>query len=68
MPRPKRAVPNVTKELSLPPDLVARVDLELYSELEDRVPHGAWQQLLIVLLTNWLATRASLADIKKAIE
>lgn len=44
----------MTKELSLPPDLVARVDLELYSELEGRVPHGAWQKLLIKLLSNWL--------------
>lgn len=55
MPRPKKAIPSVTKEISLPPDLVARVDLALYSELEDRVPHGAWQRLLTELLANWLA-------------
>jgi hypothetical protein len=55
VPRPKKAIPSVTKEISLPPDLVARVDLALYSELEDRVPHGAWQRLLTELLANWLA-------------
>lgn len=54
MPRPKRAVPFVTKEIALPPDLVARVDLELYSALEDRVPQGAWQKLLTELLSSWL--------------
>lgn len=65
MPRPKRAVPNVTKELSLPPDLVARVDLELYSELEDRVPHGAWQKLLAELLNSWLARRDEIRNWSK---
>lgn len=59
MPRPKKAVPSVTKELSLPRDIVARVDLELYSELEDRVPHGAWQRLLTQLLTEWLGKVAA---------
>lgn len=54
MPRPKRAIPFVTKEISLPPELVARVDLELYSKLEDRVPQGAWQSLLVKLLNQWL--------------
>lgn len=54
MPRPKSAIPKVTKELSLPRDLVAKVDLALYSELEERVPHAAWQQLLVQLLNDWL--------------
>ncbi len=54
MPRPKSAIPSVTKELSLPRELVAKVDLALYSELEGRVPHAAWQKLLIELLGNWL--------------
>lgn len=55
MARMKKAVPSVAKEISLPPELVARVDLALYSELEDRVPHGAWQKLLCRLLGDWLA-------------
>ena len=54
MPRPARAVKYVTKELSLPPDIVAKVDLELYSDLECRVPHGAWQKLIVQLLGDWL--------------
>jgi hypothetical protein len=54
MPRPAKAVKSVTKEISLPPDIVAQVDLALYSELEGRVPHGAWQKLLTALLGEWL--------------
>lgn len=57
MPRPPKAVKSVTKEVSLPPDIVARVDLELFSELEGRVPHGAWQKLLTELLGEWLVWR-----------
>ena len=51
--RPKQ-LSRSPKELSLPPDIVARVDLALYSELEGRVPHGAWQKLLTHLLGEWL--------------
>lgn len=54
MPRPPKAIKSIAKEISLPPDIVARVDLQLYSELEGRVPHGAWQKLLTQLLTQWL--------------
>lgn len=54
MARPPKAIKSITKELSLPPDIVARVDLALYSELEGRVPHGAWQKLLTHLLGEWL--------------
>lgn len=67
MARPPKAVKSVTKELSLPPEIVAQVDLELYSELEGRVPHAAWQKLLTSLLGSWLEARkttAALADYK----
>lgn len=43
----------VEKNLSLPTSIVARVDLLLYSELEGRVPHGAWAKLVTRLLTEW---------------
>jgi hypothetical protein len=42
MVRPRKAVRPVEKSISLPLDLVTRVDLMLWSELEERVPHGAW--------------------------
>lgn len=40
MSRPKKTIPTVYVNLGLPEDLMARVQLELYSELEGRVPHG----------------------------
>lgn len=42
MPRPRRAIRPVEKSISLPEDLCAQVDLLLYSELEEKVPKGAW--------------------------
>lgn len=54
MPRPPAAVKPIVKELRLPPDIVARTDLILYSHLENRVPYGAWAKLLTQLLEEWL--------------
>ena len=39
----------------LPQSLVARVELELYSDLEGKVPFAAWQTLLVELLNERLA-------------
>jgi hypothetical protein len=44
MPRPRKAIRPVEKNISLPQDLVLKVDLLLYSELEGKVPFGAWQR------------------------
>ena len=54
MPRHKNPIPPASKNLQLPSDIVARVDLLLYSELEGRVPHGAWAKLVTELLRNHL--------------
>ena len=52
-----RYVP-VEKNISLPEDLVARVDLELFSELEGKVPFGAWQRYVEGLIRADLERRA----------
>lgn len=54
MPRPRKTDRPVEKTICLPQTLVARVDLELYSELEGKVPFGAWQKLVIELLERHL--------------
>lgn len=59
MARPKKAIRPVEKNISLPEDLVARVDLELFSELEGKVPFGAWQRYVERLIRDDLAKRAS---------
>lgn len=58
MGRPRKAVPSIEKNISLPRDLVARVDLELYSDLEGKVPFGAWQRYVESLIRADLERRA----------
>lgn len=58
MARPRKAIRPVEKTVSLPEDLVAKVDLELFSEVEGKVPFGAWQRYLEALIRADLARRA----------
>ena len=58
MGRPRKAVPSIEKNISLPRDLVAAVELELYSEVEGKVPFAAWQKYLEGLIRADLARRA----------
>lgn len=62
--RPRASVPSIEKNLSLPSDLVTRVDLLLYSELEERVPHGAWARYIARLIKEDLER---LAGAKKGV-
>ena len=57
MPRPRKAIRPVEKNISLPEDIVARVDLELFSEVEGKVPFGAWQWYVEALIRVDLARR-----------
>ena len=54
MARPPRAIRPVEKKVSLPEDIVGRIDLELFSDFEGKVPHGAWSRLLGELLHSHL--------------
>jgi len=58
MGRPRKAVPSIEKNISLPRDLVIAVELELYSEVEGKVPFAAWQRYLESLIRADLARRA----------
>ena len=50
MARPKKTVPTVYKNIGIPQDLADKVELELYSEVEGRVPFGAQQEFYTNLL------------------
>lgn len=52
MGRPRKAIRPIEKNISLPLDLVARVELELYSELEGKVPFGAWSRYVEKLIRD----------------
>ena len=59
MGRPRKAIPSIEKNISLPRDLVVAVELELYSEVEGKVPFAAWQRYLEDLIRKDLARRAA---------
>ena len=46
MGRPRKAIRSIEKNISIPEDLVLKVDLFLFSPLEQRVPHGAWSKYI----------------------
>jgi hypothetical protein len=59
MPKPPRADRPIEKTLSLPTSIVAKVDLLLLSEVEMKVPHGAWRDYVVALIEQDLQRRAA---------
>lgn len=57
MARPKKTDRPVEKNISLPQSVVVRVELELFSELEGKVPFGAWQRYIVRLVEADLTKR-----------
>lgn len=53
MPRPKNIIRPVNLKTSLPEDLRTWLDIHLWSETELRVPHGAYQRLIVHLLREY---------------
>lgn len=52
MPRPRAAVPGVSLHVVLPSDLHARMELDLYSPAEQRIPFNAKGKLITKLLRD----------------
>lgn len=52
MARPKLTNPTVYKNIGIPQDLCARLELELYSDLEQKIPFGAQQEFFTMLLRD----------------
>ncbi len=57
MPRVKRVDRPVRLEITLPESVSAAVELELFSDIEGRVPYGARSKLIEQLLRQWLTSR-----------
>ena len=57
MARPRKTDRPLEKNISLPQSLVVRVELELFSELEGKVPFGAWQRYIVRLIEADLAAQ-----------
>lgn len=61
MGRPAKAIPSIEKKISIPEDLCSRLDIMFFSELENRVPHGAWSRYITKLIREDLNGRAEKA-------
>lgn len=59
MPQPKKVIRTRFLRVGIPEDVLAKVDMELYSELEGRVPLGSYQKLITPMLEEWLQERAT---------
>lgn len=60
MPRPRKVERSHHMSVYLPESVKAKMDIELYSELEGRVPFGAYNNLFVDLVRGWLAERGIL--------
>lgn len=65
MPRLKLIDKTVEKRLCLPQRLVVQVELELFSEVEGKLPYGAWQKYLVNLIEKDLAQRKAARESAK---
>lgn len=57
MPRPRKTDRPKRLEVQLPESVYSKLHLELYSDLEGRVPHGSTSELFTALAAEWLKSR-----------
>lgn len=58
MPRRPNVVRPVRLTLMLPEDIRAKLDLHLWSEVEGRVPHGAYQQFFLARIAEYFSSHS----------
>lgn len=61
MSRQKFLDTRVRLEVALPESLKTMMDLELWSDLEGRVPYGKTSELIVQLIREWLNSRGVVA-------
>lgn len=50
MAKPKAVIPTIEKKIQIPMDLCTRMELELHSELEGKIPYGAQSEFINKLI------------------
>lgn len=53
MARPKNTLRTIQVNFAIPEDLVAKMELHLFSEVEAKIPHGARSTLVARLLREY---------------
>lgn len=57
MPRPKLIDRTCRLEVRIPESIFSKMQLELFSELEGRVPFGRNSEVITELVKNWLVEK-----------
>lgn len=57
MPRPKNIVPTRALTIALPVPILSQIMLHLYSDLEERVPTGAYQRFFSERTQEFFSTQ-----------
>ncbi len=57
MGRPSKTLRSVQKNIAIPEDLCTRLELELFSTVEGRIPHGAQQAFFEKLLREYFDSK-----------
>ena len=57
MPRPRNSIETIFLNVGIRGDLKAKLDLLLWSELEGRVPHGAYKVFFEKLLESYFTSQ-----------
>ena len=59
MPRPKQTIPSAFRNIALPQPLADKIDVYLYSEVEGRVPVGAYKAFFANLASQYFESLAT---------
>lgn len=62
MARPRKVIRTRFLHVGIREDVMAKVELQLHSEVEGRVPQGAYQTLVTQLFIEWLSTQGVPTD------
>ena len=55
MPRPANLIPTESLHIMIPQDVYVRLCLHLHSEVEDRIPHGAFQAFFVARIREFFS-------------
>ena len=68
MAKPKAVIPTIEKKIQIPADLCTRMELELYSDLEQKIPYGAQSELINRLLREHFTRLDAITAERKAFQ
>lgn len=57
MPKPPNLIPSKQLNVALPLPVFTQMTLHLHSDLEQRVPHGAYSRFITELIREYFSTR-----------